>query len=104
MFAHRHRAVSLVFTQTFVPQWTIVTLGGEFKTKAHFASRLLHQAAALGVDLSSRTDRRAFLHVDLKIFHAEAALFVRAGLSRANNLPAFGLRLHQLFRRYVDRK
>jgi len=43
----------------------------------------------------------ALRQVDLKIRHPETILLLRAGQSRANEFPAFGLRLHQLLRRDV---
>src|SRR5438034_1199329 len=101
MFSHHHRAVALVFTQTFTSQQTIVALSAEFESVVHFAPRFLLQAAALGIEFSSRTNRLAFLHLDLKVFDRESAVFLRRGLSRANDLPALALRLDQLLGRDI---
>src|ERR1039457_1546687 len=101
MFSHQDRAVSLVFAQALSAQGALMTLSTELDAVVDFASGLLDQATALGAEFTSRASGLAVLQVDLKIGHPKAILLLRAGESRANEFPAFGLRLHQLVRRDV---
>jgi hypothetical protein len=95
MFSHQDRAVSLVFAQALSAQRALMTLSAELDAVVDFASGLLDQATALGTDFTGRTSGRALLQVDMKIGHPKAILLLRAGQSRANEFPAFGLRLHR---------
>src|SRR6266700_2274191 len=84
-------------------QGATVALGAELKTIAHFSGSLFHQTAALSVGFPRRTNRLAFLNVDLKIRRREAALLLRSGQSRADELPALGSGLHQFLRGHIRR-
>jgi len=84
IFAHDQRAMPLPFSHTLSTPRAVLTLGAELKTAAHLARGLLDQATALGTGFSGRTNRLAFLHIDLKLGHREGAVFLWPRQRRPN--------------------
>src|SRR5216684_469 len=101
MLANDQRAMPLVLAQALLPQQTVMTVGAELKAVTYLARRLFEQTAALRIDFPRRTNRFAFLNVDLKICGREPALYLPTGQCRPDNLSALSLGLRQLLRRHI---